>query len=106
MKYFFVALYTLALGFTIYSAAHHLPHSHRIRPGESLENASAQTRWDYLRLRDPATGEIPRGIHVRELAFAERMISTRASYMTDASIHATGWQSVGPINGGGRTQAI
>ena len=42
-----------------------------------MENGEEHQLWDYLRLRDPATGEIPRGIHVGELAFAQTIGSSR-----------------------------
>ncbi len=71
-----------------------------------MENGEAHQYWDYLRLRDPATGEIPRGIHTRELAFAETIGNNRPALKSLSTIQTTGWQSAGPINAGGRTQAI
>ena len=85
----------------------------RIHGREALdvENLEAQQLWDYLRLRDPATGEIPRGIHTRELAFARTIVSNHTPLKgrmeaSTPTIHTTGWNSAGPINAGGRTRAI
>ncbi|HET6399984.1 MAG TPA: T9SS type A sorting domain-containing protein [Candidatus Kapabacteria bacterium] len=80
----------------------------RIHGREALdaENLEAQQLWNYLRLRDPATGEIPRGIHTRELAYARTIGTNRPALKGTPTIHTTGWNSAGPINAGGRTRAI
>ena len=71
-----------------------------------MENGEEHQYWDYLRQRDPATGEIPRGIHTRELAFAQTIGSNRPALKETPTIQTTGWQTAGPLNVGGRTQAI
>ncbi len=83
-----------------YEKQHH--HSHEAL----MENGEEHQYWDYLRLRDPATGEIPRGIHTRELAFAETVGNNLPALKGTQTIQTTAWQSAGPINAGGRTQAI
>src|ERR1019366_3759895 len=71
-----------------------------------MENGEDHAMWDYLRLRDPATGEIPRGIRTRELAFARTIGSDLPALKVTPTIHTTGWHSAGPIDAGGRTRAI
>src|SRR5579883_1872691 len=70
------------------------------------ENIGALQYRNYLMLRDPATGEIPRGIHVRELAYARSLQHSYQSQSGMATIRTDNWTSAGPINLGGRTRAI
>ncbi len=113
MKNLFVLSFAFLLA-TLASLTRHFDLSHHAlshrtfhfrEPLES-ENLESRALWDYLRLRDPATGEIPRGIHIRELAFAQRIRSSFPAFKGTPSIHTTGWNSAGPINTGGRTLAI
>src|ERR1051325_2230451 len=80
---------------------------HPYDDAREVDNVAAKKRWEYLRLRDPKTGEIPRGIHVRELAFARTLVPhTGLAYApVEQTIHTTGWTAAGPMNAGGRTQA-
>ncbi len=64
---------------------------------EDKEGADAYTA---MRLRNPATGAIPRGIRQNEMAFA----ATLPKYNT--SHRSTQWQNRGPYNLGGRTRAL
>lgn len=59
-----------------------------------------RAEYEWFRLRDPATGRIPRGIHSRELAFAKKL--PVLSRTTDDQE----WSFRGPINVGGRTRAL
>lgn len=69
----------------------------------TAENPRARIEHDWLRLHDPATGQIPPGIGRRELQFAQRM--TRfANQGTLTS--ADDWIARGPSNVGGRTKAL
>ena len=70
------------------------------------DDVEARMAWDNLRLRDPASGEIPRGIHSRELAFAKTIAAAPAMKTLSTNIQTSGWRSAGPINVGGRTRAI
>ncbi len=103
------SLFTLSLLSAVILDSHFLAKVNRTSAGKQaleVENVAAKRYWEYLRLRDPATGEIPRGIHARELAFA-RTIGMSATAMKAApTIQSTGWASAGPNNTGGRTQAI
>lgn len=70
----------------------------------SIHEVSPMGRWDYemARLVDPATGEIPEGIQMRELAYAASLpkaFSQRDTVQMD-------FQPVGPFNCGGRTRAF
>ena len=76
-------------------------------PSEAMEgtadNPLARVEYDWMRLKDPATNEIPRGIAHKELDFVHRMEQ-------EADLHAVtrsdDWVSRGPNNIGGRTKAL
>jgi photosystem II stability/assembly factor-like uncharacterized protein len=78
----------------------------RVTGNALMENGEEHQYWDYLRQRDPATGEIPRGIYVRELDFAQAIGNNLPAMKGTQTIQTTGWQSAGPNNAGGRTNAI
>ena len=80
--------------------------SSQLRQPLDVEDVAAHELRDYLMLRDPATGEIPRGIRTRELAYARTIGSELPAFKGTPTIHTTGWNSAGPINAGGRTRAI
>jgi hypothetical protein len=102
-----IVLFVLSLIAVLQMDWHYEKYHQRVQGHKALmENGEAHQYWDYLRLRDPATGEIPRGIHTRELAFAETIGTNRPAMKSLSTIQTTGWQSAGPINAGGRTQAI
>ncbi len=62
--------------------------------------SQGRAEYEWYRLRDPATGQIPRGIRSRELAFAKRLpVRSRA-------LDEQEWISRGPFNVGGRTRAL
>jgi hypothetical protein len=69
----------------------------------SRGNAIARAEYERLKLRDPATGEIPRGIRSREQAFARRV---RSVVHKDARVYTEEWEYRGPVNIGGRTRAL
>lgn len=83
--------------------------SHRgsVYPSEAVEgtegNPYARIEYDWMRLRDPATNEIPRGIAHRELEFVHRM-DQQAELRPVTS--ADDWIPRGPYNIGGRTKAL
>jgi photosystem II stability/assembly factor-like uncharacterized protein len=70
------------------------------------DNPQARDEYDRMRLADPKTGEIPRDIRARELAFAERLTRNTSWRAQSASIHASEWAFAGPVNAGGRAQSI
>lgn len=68
--------------------------------GEMEENPALRAAWEHRLLADPATGEIPLGIHFLELQFAKSMphgVSDRGG---------VDWVSRGPWNVGGRTRGL
>ncbi len=72
--------------------------SHKRIGDFALTNPSAYAEWQQERLADPATGKIPHGIRVAELAFANKLPENNDRSLT--------WTSRGPYNKGGRTRAI
>lgn len=74
------------------------------RASEYEEKNSPEGRFEYelMRLADPATGEIPVGMHMRELAFASTLPKARGQ----RDILTLNFDHLGPYNVGGRTRAI
>lgn len=80
-----------------------------------LRNENPVRRWEYewMRVRDPRTGQIPPRIRERELAFARaipdretlRRGLPRAGHAT-AGLQEISWTERGPYNVGGRTRAF
>ncbi len=60
---------------------------------------SERVQWEFERLKDPATGEIPSHIRQKELAYARTMPQENISRSID-------FVSRGPYNYGGRTRAL
>lgn len=100
----FVRIFALFAAFagTFYFLYHYNHPSERTGiPALPLEeNPELRRAWEKRLLADPATGEIPPGIFLREQAFA-RSLPKAAS---DRS--APQWVSRGPWNVGGRTRAL
>ncbi|MBX2992955.1 MAG: flagellar basal body rod modification protein, partial [Bacteroidetes bacterium] len=70
----------------------------------SNDDPYGRARHEWLRLHDPATGEIPAGIRDRELAFAASLPTREnAQGVSNAAIN---WSRRGPYNVGGRTRAM
>ncbi len=82
----------------------------RVRPTSSPKAGieAKKGRWEYFHrmLRDPATGEIPKGIRQKELAFAKELQEKRNSLNKTANIMDLGWKEAGPNDVGGRTRAL
>jgi len=80
------------------------PDPYRIKAlsgGEGLVNDQSREEWHYYRLRDPATGKIPRNIRRKELEFA-------GTLPNDAGLNGrvVDWVFRGPCNVGGRTRGM
>jgi hypothetical protein len=84
-------------------------------PARTIEQEDPEKRdaYEWLRLRDPATGMIPPQIRQRELAFAGKMPSREdiRNGLARRGLSATGleeitWSQRGPYNVGGRTRAL
>ncbi len=77
------------------------------------EDLSARREHEWLLLHDPNTGEIPRGIQQREIAFSSS-IPTKEEWMTSVyratkqlpTVQSQTWTQLGPSNVGGRTRAL
>ncbi len=73
-------------------------------PGGGLEEGRADRRaWEKSMLADPATGEIPAGIHFQEQQFALALGETAK---ISAERSGVDWSPRGPYNVGGRTRTI
>ncbi|MFY0690235.1 MAG: cadherin domain-containing protein [Cyclobacteriaceae bacterium] len=70
-----------------------------------IERKIARADYFKQKLRDPVSGEIPRGIRNKELAFSEQMDRHLTYARTESEITHT-WQELGPSDVGGRTRAI
>ena len=70
------------------------------------EDPGGRAYFEWLRLNDPSTGRIPRGIRERELRFA-KSLPTREflAFHKQDSVQLT-WISRGPTRIGGRTRAL
>jgi hypothetical protein len=68
-------------------------------------NPEARSGYEWMMLRDPATGKIPARIRERELAFAATL-PQEGNYGTLGKTAIATWQSRGPWNVGGRTRAF
>lgn len=66
---------------------------------------SSRTAFEYLRLQNPETGEIPIGIYERELAFFDDNLKKNNANARTAS-NLIQWRNRGPFNVGGRTRAL
>ena len=89
----------------------HTPVPHLTQDGERMENLDAQAEYQWRKLRDPKTGQIPENIRVRELAFASTLpkhfVTPRfAAAGSAATDPTTNWVARGPGNLGGRTRVI
>ncbi|MBO6795128.1 MAG: T9SS type A sorting domain-containing protein [Balneolaceae bacterium] len=71
------------------------------------KETTQQDRAEYFHkmLRDPQLGIIPRAIHAKEIAFAERL-SQQNPNRRKAVNEALEWKEVGPSDVGGRTRAL
>ena len=67
----------------------------------------ARWQFEWLRTRDPAINQIPRGIRQRELAFAESIPAVeQVRLMRGTGQRDMEWKQRGPYNVGGRTRAL
>ncbi|WP_075343533.1 T9SS type A sorting domain-containing protein [Tenacibaculum agarivorans] len=82
-------------------------------PQRQADNAIERANFEFERLKNPTTGEIPKGIREAEIKFSKRISigddskkilerATRVSSKTKFS----NWVNRGPFNVGGRTRAL
>jgi len=74
------------------------------------DDPAARGRFEWKRLRNPATNAIPADIRKRELAFAKRLedetAGLRAQMRKTSAAQTSEWTWRGPANLGGRTRAL
>ncbi|MDX1911065.1 MAG: T9SS type A sorting domain-containing protein [Saprospiraceae bacterium] len=96
-----VVMALAACGLYYFSPANHpAENGLRIPGGASEENGPRRREWQRMRLADPATGEIPKGIQ-----FLERRFAAALPKAADRGGNGE-WMSRGPWNVGGRTRAV
>ncbi len=107
-----------ALLSAFFLGAYFLPDTGKIKtlrvPGDAYsygdrEEQKARQEWEWMMLRDPATGKIPAGMRSKELAFAQTLPTDADLYKNeDGNMVRNGQNFVlqGPYNIGGRTRAI
>ena len=77
------------------------------------EEEDPNARWEYewLRLRDPQTNEIPENIRLKEIDFVKNVPNRNQISMKNvqggaSSMNTLNWDQRGPYNVGGRTRAL
>lgn len=72
---------------------------------EEEEGGRKRAEWEFKRLRDPKTGEIPRGIVNREMAWVKNM-PIRQNGLFNNPLVDNNYIAVGPTLNGGRSRAF
>lgn len=72
---------------------------------EDGDNPEDRLYFDYLRTRNPKTGEVPEGIRALELAFMRRQAAKLGVPFAPGDFTSP-WINRGPFNVGGRTRAL
>ena len=72
------------------------------------DDPEARLRHEWMMLHDPATGQIPKDMREKELAFASKMPTREEinALNKSGSFPAANWTLRGPYNVGGRTRAL
>ncbi len=72
------------------------------------EDPDARLHYEWMLLHNPATGEIPKDIREREMAFATTLPTREQMNVLNKSqsMQTANWVSRGPYNVGGRTRAL
>src|SRR5258708_2987213 len=94
------------------AAAQSLTQSKETTAGDG-DDPQARDHWEWLRLHDPATGQVPPGMRQKELSFA-RSLPKRGALAPKGVIKGkrtlglapSDWARRGPWNVGGRTRAL
>jgi len=71
----------------------------------SRENPIARFEYEYQKLVDPHTLEIPPGMRKLELAFQKQIPERRNMFVNGARVEERAYRLSGPFNVGGRTRA-
>jgi PKD repeat protein len=75
-------------------------------PKNESDDAQARGAYEIMRLRDPATGDIPLGMRERELIFVRGLPTSAEMASKTGRLAAQQWSFLGPNNVGGRTRAL
>ncbi len=85
----------------------------KMQVGQIDEEENPNARWEYewLRVRDPRTNEIPRNIRFEEVNFVKSVPNRSQVSMKNvqggaSSLNTLNWNQRGPYNVGGRTRAL
>ena len=70
------------------------------------DDLSERLKYEFIRLRDPKTNEIPPNIAQEELEFVSKLPKHYPNKSRLSTLDATDWQSIGPFNQSGRIQAL
>lgn len=70
------------------------------------EDPEARQRFEWMMLRDPATGQIPEDIKRKEMEFARSLPTREQLTALNKAGTLASWTSRGPWNVGGRTRAL
>jgi len=75
-------------------------------PRKHADDPAAREEYDYLRLRDPATNQIPPLIAQKEFEFASKLPKHNPFGGKRNLLQSFDWLAMGPFNQSGRVQAI
>lgn len=91
-----VSLVAMGVGTTLYFTSRELP----VEPVQ--DTPTGRAAFELKRLADPETGEIPKNIRMRELAYASQLPKSSGR----RSSNSLTFSHTGPYNVGGRTRAV
>ena len=75
--------------------------------GAEKDDPMSRVEYDWYRLHDPSSGQIPPAMRTRELAFAKNLpVRGQQRKAGEKFIATQNWDSRGPVNVGGRTRAL
>ena len=78
----------------------------KTQTGEAESEARERVRWEFKRLKEPATGRIPGMIREKELAYAATLPKANEHFSNGNARTNGTWDFRGPWNLGGRTRAL
>jgi len=70
------------------------------------DRPNARAEWEFNRLKNPKTGQIPEGIKGKEQMFLKKLKAKQAAKTTKSAVEDLEWVPRGPFNISGRTRAF
>ncbi|MFK7904042.1 MAG: hypothetical protein AB8B69_02910, partial [Chitinophagales bacterium] len=70
------------------------------------DRPNARAEWEFNRLKNPKTGQIPEGIKGKEQMFLKKLNAKKAAKTTKSAVEDLEWVPRGPFNISGRTRAF